>query len=244
MWRQECWRANESTEGDSVTILILSALDEELRALRAELALKKDEQWGGQPILYGTLFGKEVVLARSGVGKAISAATAQRLCDLVRPKRLIFTGVAGALNPEYQIGDIVIARDVVQHDLDASPLGFARGLIPYTDIRFLQADPDLCGCAASVRLDGTTIRVGRILTGDQFITHEVRARAHYLTEELAGDAVEMEGAAVALVAHLNHVPWLLIRTISDRADGGAVLDFGAFLQRTAAHEVQLLREIL
>jgi 5'-methylthioadenosine/S-adenosylhomocysteine nucleosidase len=225
-------------------MLVLSALPEELTALLNELTDQKVESWLDQSIYQGSLFGRPAILARSGVGKARAAMTTQHLCDRFKPHLVIFTGLAGALNPKFQIGDVVIGAEVMQHDLDASALGFPRGNIPYTNIRILGADAGLSAAALRASIPGVVVHAGRILTGDQFIHNRAEARYEYLTSELHGDAVEMEGAAVALVCHLNKIPWLLIRTISDRADGSAVDDFSQFLRSVTAHEVALLRAVL
>ena len=192
----------------------------------------------------GTLEDWPIVLSKSGVGKVVSTMVAQALIERYHPAFLLFSGIAGAFNPDYQIGDVILADDLVQHDMDVRPLGFERGQIAYTDIRFIQSDRSLLALAEGCQLDGHRIHTGRILTGDQFIAHEEKAARAYLTEELKGDAVEMEGASVALACHLLGVPFLVVRTISDRADGAAPDDFHAFLPEASHNSFKVVSHIL
>jgi len=230
-------------------IAIISAMPEELECIRADLSTPKVATWAGGETMEGSLWGKHVVLALSGVGKALAAMTVQHIADRFRPSALLFTGLAGALNPNYQIGDIVLARDCLQHDLDAITLGFSRGEVPYTGLRILNADEKLLLRASTFQggsLNGTKCQVhlGRVLTGDQFISHQNRSSLSYSLEDLQGDAIEMEGASVALVATLHKIPFLLIRTISDRADGSATKDFAAFLPIASQQSRAMLKHLL
>lgn len=224
-------------------------MNEEIAAFTAALTGATSEMWGPFTAHRGTLAGRAVIVTKSGVGKALAAAHTQHLVDSNRPTAIVFTGLAGALNPAYRIGDIVVARDCLQHDLDATALGFARGAIPFTPWRIFACDEALvyAACVAAEAVVGENaasageagdqaapaVHTGRILTGDRFITDAAAPELSYLRDELAGDAVEMEGAAVALVATLNDIPCVVIRTVSDRADGTAPGDFTAFLARAS-----------
>jgi adenosylhomocysteine nucleosidase len=141
---------------------------------------------------------------------------------------------------------VVISRDCLHHDLDTSALGFPRGHIPYTDLRFFTGDETLVRLAASADLGATRHKVvaGRILTGDQFI-HGNRAATHaYLTEELTGDAVDMESAAIAQVCAVNKTPFVSVRTLSDMADGSANVDYVKFLPEVANNSFHIVKRIL
>ena len=225
-----------------MTALILSAMKEELEALRSHLQVERSSSWGGLPHTTGFLFGRRVTVGLSGVGKTLSAAVTQRLCEQLRPEFILFSGLAGAINPAYRVGDIVLGGELVQHDMDASPLGFSRGEIPFSGIRILQGSELLLERASRTHLEGVQIHRGRIATGDQFIASA--ERRHEVTAATGADAVDMEGAAVALVAHLNQIPSLVIRTISDQADGSAPDSFSNFLAMITKHEVELIRSIL
>ena len=190
----------------------------------------------------GILFGQEAVVTKSGVGKVLATMVAQALIERFSPTALLFTGIAGGLNTSYEIGDIILGAELLQHDLDLRPLGFQRGQLAYTELREFHADPALLGIARSAPCEHP-IHLGTILTGDQFITHNTEAY-RYLTRELKGDAVEMEGAAVATIAHLMEVPSLIIRTISDKADGSADVDFNAFLPEASKNSLHMVNHIL
>lgn len=221
--------------------LILGALDAEIAAVVAAMREPRNEPWHGFPVHYGTLAGEPVVVSRSGVGKTQSAMIAQHLIDAARPERLIFTGIAGSLSAELDLGDMVIGSQTVQHDMDVTQMGFAPGQIPYTDYRILQADRALVASAQEIRPLHGKATTGLILTGDQLIgSSEVRER---LTSTFGGLAVEMEGASVALVATINAVPFLLLRTISDHADE-SVVDFEQLLSVAAENSRHYLTTML
>jgi adenosylhomocysteine nucleosidase/adenosylhomocysteine/aminodeoxyfutalosine nucleosidase len=211
--------------------------------LRAQSGARR-ELWNGFEFYPGTMEGREVVVAKSGVGKSMAACVTQRLIDTYEPGEIIFTGIAGALRPDLEIGDVVVARDCLQHDLDATALGFKRGEIPYTQLRVMQCDPELVELAAKVSpLEGKSV-VGRVLTGDQFLVAAQSQSHAYLRDELAGDVVEMEGASVGLVADINRIPFVVIRSVSDKGDGSSALDFAKFLRRVSRNSVHLVRHIL
>jgi len=227
-------------------IALIGALDAEIEEFLRQAEDVRVEHWGPprtslQSVYHCRLLGQQVVIARSGVGKVMAAAVSQRIISKYNPRQLIFTGIAGALNPQLRIGDLVLGAELMQHDLDATALGFRRGEIPYTDQQICRGDEMLLNAAAGVSLESGTVLSGRILTGDQFISHH--NRQSYLTEELGGDAIEMEGAAVALVAYLNQTPALVARTISDLADGSAAVDFQKFLPLACHNSFQLISQI-
>lgn len=224
--------------------LILGALDQEIEALLARAVIDSSLHWGPFSLHIGSLEEQQVCIVKCGVGKVLSAMLTQHLIDKYSPRALLFTGLAGALNPDFEIGDIILASDCVQHDLDASPLGFKRGQIPYTDIFSLECDKRLLNSAQTFKSDEINIHVGRILTGDQFISKSAEISHHYLTSELCGDAVDMEGASVATVATLNQVPFLIVRTISDKADGESPENFNNFLPLASKHAAEIVSHIL
>jgi 5'-methylthioadenosine/S-adenosylhomocysteine nucleosidase len=225
-------------------IAIIGAMEAEVAEFLAHSEVLAREEWRGFVFHTVRLAGREAVLVKCGIGKVFSALISQRIIDAYAPRALIFTGVAGALNPAYDIGDVVVSRDCVQHDVDGRALGFARGRLLYTEWTAFPADPELARLALSAHPDGHRLRHGRILTGDQFMTREEINHHHYLTGELAGDAVEMEGGAMAQVCAVNGVPYLVVRTISDRADGDAVHDFNRFLPVIAKNSYAVVRRIL
>lgn len=225
-------------------ILVLGAMDGEIVEFVKQVTTGRREMWHGFEIHRGTMEGRDVVVARSGVGKSMAACVTQHLVDTYSPGAIVFTGLAGGLRPDLEIGDTVVARDCIQHDLDATALGFKRGEIPYTQYRVLTCDEALVSLAAGVdSLQGRTV-VGRVLTGDQFLVASEMKADEMLRSDLAGDVVEMEGASVGLVAQVNEIPFLVIRTVSDTVRGGPRVDFVRFLSHASRNSLHFVSHVL
>jgi len=225
-------------------ILVLSAMQEELAEIAAACSNAEDHVHGYFRYKTGVLAGKSIALVQSGVGKVQAAACTQSMIEHVKPTALIFTGLAGSLRSSVVVGDTIVASDCVQYDMDASGLGFARGEIPYTEYRFFACDPQLVSQGSRYKPAIGKVHIGRICTGDQFMDAEKRETMAYLTGDLDGIAVEMEGAAVGLICLLNKVPFLLVRTISDMADGAAPESFAEFLPQASANSLAFLNYLL
>jgi adenosylhomocysteine nucleosidase/adenosylhomocysteine/aminodeoxyfutalosine nucleosidase len=225
-------------------IAIIGALDGEIAEFLAALENKKEEIWTDFTFYTGVIEKKEVIVTKSGVGKVMAALAAQHLVDVYKPEAIVFTGLAGGLNLNLEIGDTLVAEDCVQHDLNAISLGFKRGEVPYTPYRILGCDKKLLDLALQYVPESGKVMKGRILTGDQFITNRTLKSLQYLYDDLAGDAVEMEGAAVGLVATVNRIPFLLVRIISDKADSSANTDFKAFVPKASRISLQFIRHVL
>lgn len=223
---------------------ILGAMDAEIAEFLSHAEPIGREEWRGFVFHKVRMEGRETVLVKCGVGKVFAALVSQHLIDTYAPACLLFTGVAGSLNPAYEIGDVVVSRDCIQHDVDGLALGFARGHLLYTEYKIFAADSALADLALSAPAVGHRIHSGRILTGDQFMTRDEINHHRYLVEELAGDAVEMEGGAIAQVCAVNGLPFLVVRTVSDRADGDAVHDFTRFLPVIAKNSYAVVKAIL
>lgn len=223
---------------------ILGAMECEVEGLIAKLLEPQRISDGNFTWYRGELSGRQVVIGKCGVGKVLAAASTQRLIDTFSPTALICTGVAGALDPELEIGDVVVSLDCVQHDMDATPLGVPRGQIPYTEYFTLAADPGLIAAIADFSSPEYRVRQGRILSGDQFVTHIMRQTHGEFFASLNGMAVEMEGAAIALVCRLNLVPFLVVRTVSDRADDSAVMDFDSLAALVAPRSCAVVEHLL
>lgn len=225
-------------------IIILGAMDSEIDEFLSQLENAEQLHWNGFVQHRGQLDGQTVVVSKSGVGKVMSAMVTQHLIDRYRPKAVLFTGLAGSLREHIAIGDTLLAADLVQHDLESAALRLPRGQVPFSDYRFMPAHPALLELAADYAPAQGRLHYGRICTGDQFITSREMGSHAYLTEELDGDGVEMEGASVALVCSVNGVPFLVARTISDRADGSAAVNFEAFLPQASRNSLDLVRFLL
>ncbi|GGF85404.1 5'-methylthioadenosine/S-adenosylhomocysteine nucleosidase [Paenibacillus albidus] len=222
---------------------IIGAMDEEIKLLLEGMQEKETTIKAGITYSTGTVFGQPVVLCKSGVGKVNAAVTTQILIDSFGVTQVLFTGVAGALHPELNIGDIVISSRCMQHDMDATALGFARGTIPYQEVSSFPADPELILQAEKAcRELKQTYLTGIVLSGDQFIASSDTVAL--LRDQLEGSCAEMEGAAVAQVCFMNNIPYLVIRSMSDKADGSAHVNFAEFTVAASERSHAILERIL
>jgi adenosylhomocysteine nucleosidase len=223
---------------------IIGAMDEEIELLLKRLTSVETMDRAGIQYYEGFFLEKRVVLCKSGVGKVNAAVCTQILIDRFGVDAIIFTGVAGALHPSLDIGDVVISTECMQHDMDVSALGFDRGTIPFAEKSIFQADPQLLQFAyeASEQLFAGRTMKGRILSGDQFIAN--RETVQQLYEQMGGACTEMEGAAVAQVCSMNSVPFIVIRSMSDRADGSAHVNFAEFTVLASKNSYEMVEAII
>lgn len=224
---------------------IIGAMELEVEALKAQMTVSRTEKRAGMEFWEGTLEGKEVVIVRSGVGKVNAALCVQMLADLFGVTHIINTGVAGSLNARLDIGDILISTDALYHDVDATIFGYQPGEVPQLGLREFPADRQMAEIAkAACEKVNTDIHavLGRVLSGDQFIAdREVKDR---LIAQFGGDCAEMEGAAIAHGAYLNHIPFVIIRAISDKADDSSEVEYPVFEAAAAKHSAALTAEML
>ncbi|UNK20215.1 5'-methylthioadenosine/adenosylhomocysteine nucleosidase [Paenibacillus sp. N3/727] len=223
---------------------LIGAMDEEIELLLAQMDSSEKVSKAGVNYVAGTLQGRKVVVCKSGVGKVNAAVTTQILIDYFGVSQVLFTGVAGALDPRLNIGDIVISSSCMQHDMDVTPLGYERGVIPYQSISDFPADEHLISLAetACKELAAEGYLVGKVLSGDQFIAS--RDTVQTLYEQLNGACAEMEGSAVAQVCHMNGVPYVVIRSMSDKADGSAHVNFAEFTVKASQRSHSIVSHIL
>ena len=224
---------------------IIGAMDEEVAILKESMEVQDTMERAGMTFVKGIMSGKEVVVVRSGIGKVNMGICAQILIDCFGVDTLINTGVAGSLDADINIGDIVISTDAVQHDVDATVFGYKVGEIPRMDTSYFEADKDLIKLAKKtcdeVNPDIHSY-VGRVVSGDQFISDN--KKKHYLINEFDGYCAEMEGAAMAQAAHLNQIPFIILRAISDKADQEAAGSYEEFEKAAIKHIVRLVLGIL
>ena len=242
-------------------VAILGAFDEEVAILEGQLVNPKAHTIEGIQILTGTLNGQNVVIARTGVAKVNAAMTATLVIQHFRPNRVIFTGVAGGLNPDLQIGDIVIAEKTAQHDLgrlesaEIENVGVRNPINGKRNPVFFPADPELLQVTetalADIKLNPfqtpqgqrhPRIIKGTVVTGDIFVAFDAKKTA--LHKNLSADAVEMEGAAVAQICWQQDVPCLVIRSLSDNAGANASEDFKKYYKIAARNSATLVTRII
>ncbi|PRX25082.1 adenosylhomocysteine nucleosidase [Orenia metallireducens] len=226
---------------------IIGAMDIEIELLKKDLELKSTLNKASMEFYEGNLTGKEVVLVRSGIGKVNAAVCTQILIDDFDVNEVIFTGVAGAVDPTLDVGDIVISNEVAQHDVDVTGFGREYGEVPGLDRVFFEAEQRLVDLAKEAGEKVTAaeeikVVTGRILSGDQFIAD--REKVAWLGETFAGHCTEMEGAAVGQVCFLNAKPFVIIRSMSDKADGEANISFDEFAKIAADNSYQIVVEML
>lgn len=237
----------------SAPIALVGALHEELAALLAAMPDEQPVRAAGREFWLGHLEGHPVVAVLSRVGKVAAATTATVLLERFDVCAVLFTGVAGGLAPGVKVGDVVVATELLQHDLDASPL-FPRYEVPLVGRSRFPADAAWAGALAqaagevlrdpaalvgaqAVRdfgLDAPRLHRGLVASGDRFVA--TAAESDALRRDLPDAlAVEMEGAAMAQVCHDYGVPFAAVRTVSDRADDAAHTDFSRFVAAVASH---------
>ena len=224
---------------------IIGAMDEEVAALKRAMTITSTRTVAGMEFFEGTLDGKAVVVVQCGMGKVNAGICAHTLIHLFGVSRVINTGVAGSLDNAIDIGDIVVSTDAVQHDFDVSPIGFARGEIPFTGLYAFPANAALRALAVSAaRSAAPEVRVfeGRVCSGDQFIAS--RERKETILALFGGECCEMEGGAVAQACYLNGTPFVILRAISDKADASEELSFELFKASAAARCAAIVREML
>ncbi|MGG6310036.1 5'-methylthioadenosine/adenosylhomocysteine nucleosidase [Paenibacillus macerans] len=228
------------------TIGLMGAMDEEIALLLEKVERQEPVIVAGIRFVKGVLHGREVVVCKSGVGKVNAAATAQILIGRFGVDAVWFTGVAGAVHPDLDVGDVVISSSCRQHDMDVRPLGFPRGVTPYQEVSDYPAEPAFIRLAESAcARQGTDHKhmIGRVLSGDQFIADHGFV-ASVLHGELGGACVEMEGAALAQVCHMNQVPFIVLRSISDKADGSADVNFAEFTVLASQRSFAILNDMI
>jgi adenosylhomocysteine/aminodeoxyfutalosine nucleosidase len=184
----------------------------------------------------------EVVVAYSKIGKVFSTLTAATLLQMFACDVLLFTGVAGAVNPQLKIGDLVVASKLAQHDLDITIFGHPHGYVPGGDV-FIEADKDLIALSKIVASEmNMCVQEGIIATGDQFIACEDKKR--FILETFEADALEMEGSSVAVVCDALGVPFFILRSISDSADMDAGFNFEEFVESSAKISAEFLMKMV
>lgn len=224
---------------------IIGAMEIEVTGLKNLMTNVKIQNKAKREFVSGKLHGKDVVIVRSGIGKVNAATCTQMLIDLYGVDFVINTGIAGALHKELDIGDMVISKDALYHDFDATGFGYELSVIPQMETSLFKADEKLVLMAKDicerVNKDIKTY-VGRVVTGDQFVSRDENKK--HILEIFDGYCTEMEGAAIAHTAYLNNIPFIIIRAISDKADSSANMDYSVFEAKAAEHSINFVSEFI
>ncbi len=222
---------------------IIGAMGIEVRALSDMLENRESKTISGIEFLRGTIHGKDVVLAVCGIGKVFAAICAQTMILNYAPDVIINTGVAGTLTDKLSIGDIAVSKDVVQHDMDTTPLGDPAGLLSGINIVKIPADENLTlAFEKIISAKGINYTSGTIASGDQFLaSSEVKQR---IVDTFSAIAGEMEGASIGHVCYVNSVPFCVLRAISDCADGSGAENYFEFLEKAAQTAVSVMDDFL
>ncbi|WP_313339762.1 5'-methylthioadenosine/adenosylhomocysteine nucleosidase [Sedimentibacter sp.] len=223
---------------------ILGAMEIEVQELIENMENIEKETISQITFYSGTLQGKNVIVARCGVGKVHASICAQTMILKYAPDAIINTGVAGSLSSDLDIADLVISDNVVQHDFDTSAFGDPKGFLSGINLVKIPCPQDLVRKIkkSADTIEGTNVTVGTIASGDQFICSS--ERKDFIVDNFDALCAEMEGAAIGQVCYINNVDFCIVRAMSDKANGSAHMDFPTFTQIAAKKSTQLINEFL
>ncbi len=220
----------------------MGAMPEEIAPILQRLGSYTTTEYANNKYYEANYNGVDLVIAYSKIGKVFSALTAATMIEHFGAQRLLFSGVAGAISDQLQVGDLIVATKLAQHDLDISAFGHPYGYVPEGAV-YVQADTTMIQLAKEVASEmGKTLKEGVIATGDQFVANE--ERKNWIGSTFAADALEMEGASVAVVCDALKVPFFILRAISDAADMDASFSFDEFLETSALESAEFVMKMV
>ena len=222
---------------------IIGAMELEVAALKEKMTDVTEKTLAGRTYTKGKLLGRDAAVAVCGEGKIYAAICAQTMISEYKPDIVINTGVAGAISDKLDIGDVVVSENTVNHDFDCTGLGYERGMHPSLGVVYIPADKNaaqlICECAAELGINCT---IGTVATGDQFISS--MEQKNFIRESFNAACCEMEGAAIGQTCYVNHVPYCVIRAISDGANGNATVDYPTFAKKAAENSVKIVMKFV
>ena len=222
---------------------IIGAMSIEVEEIKALMTEKEEQRFGDLVFTKGKLLGKEVVVTVCGEGKVNAAMSAQTMCLVYKPEIIVNTGVAGGLAEGLKVGDVVVATSAVEHDMDMSPLGFEKGFICGVDGIYMDCNEDIVNALAeSVAECGLSYQKGIVASGDQFISDNEKKK--WLKATFQAAACEMEGGAIGHVCMRNHVPFGILRAISDGGDDEASMSFPEFAALAAKNSIEVMKKFV
>ena len=221
---------------------IICATETEMKAIINEIKDIREKRIGRIVFFEGKFNNKDIVFVQSGIGKVNAAITATLLIEKYDIDKVIFSGVAGALDKALKIGDIVIANDVVQHDFAVEAFGYKKGQIPQMEVWSFEGDKDLIKKVQETSDEKIKLHYGRILTGDQFIYKKEEKLD--LGKEFEALCVDMESGGVAQVCYIMNVKFLIIRSISDSVTDESSMEYDKFAELAAENSKEILKKII
>ena len=220
----------------------MGAMPEEIAPILEKIGTYKTTEYAGNRYYEATYNGVDLVIAYSKIGKVFSTLTAATMIEHFGAQMLLFSGVAGAISNELKVGDLIVATKLSQHDLDITAFGHPFGYVPEGAV-FVESDKTLIELSKNVAAEmGLHVKEGIIATGDQFVANE--ERKNWIGTMFNADALEMEGASVAVVCDALHVPFFILRAISDAADMDASFSFDAFLESSAKTSAEFVMKMV
>ena len=223
-------------------LAIMGAMEEEIEPLLAYFDKVNVVEYANNKYYEVNYNGLDIVIAYSKIGKVFASLTASTMIEKFGCDILLFSGVAGGINPKLKIGDLIIADKLCQHDLDITAFGHPHGYVPGGKV-FVETSKELRNVAIKVAKENDLkVIEGIIATGDQFV-HSTQ-RKEFIENTFNADALEMEGASVAVVCDALNIPFFILRAISDTADMDAGFDFDEFLKSSAKNSADYLIKIL
>ena len=230
---------------DGETIGIIGAMEEEVALLKEAAEIENTMTIADMEFCEGEIGDTDVVIVQCGMGKVNAGICAHTLINEFGCTKVINTGVAGSLDNQLDIGDIVVSTDAVQHDFDVEAIGFEKGEIPYTGLYAFPADEDMRALAvetvAEIAPDVNAYE-GRVCSGDQFISTKEQKKD--ITSDFGGMCCEMEGAAVAQTCYINDTPFVIIRAISDKEDGSQSVEYETFKAKAAERCAKIVQKMI
>ena len=221
-----------------MTLGIMGAMPEEIAPILEKMGSYKTISYANNNYYEAEYKGIKLIIAYSKIGKVFSTLTATTMIQKFGIEKLLFSGVAGAVNPKLKVGDLVVATKLAQHDLDITAFGHPHGFVPEGK-QFVETDSSLIALSKEVAADmNLQVLEGVIATGDQFVCDV--ARKDFIATTFNADALEMEGASVAVVCDALNVPFFVLRAISDAADMDASFSFDAFLETSAVQSANFV----
>lgn len=222
---------------------IIGAMESEVDGLKAKMSDKKIETISGVEFALGKIGNTDVVVAKAGVGKVNAAVTAQTMILRYNTDALINIGVAGGIDSNLSIGDIVVADKVVEHDMDTTAVGDEPGFITGIDRVYMDCDKSLSELLIKCSTDtGLNTLSGIIATGDIFVAED--SIRNKIKNVFNGAAAEMEGAAIGHVCTMNNVPFAVLRAMSDCANDDSKVDFPTFAAKAAENSIDIITRFL